>query len=136
MIWEGFERKGVNVVGTVPGTLPAPSFPNLTPEQWARLLPLSFLIAIVVMVQTAATTRSFPSDPDQGHFAFNLAGAACRADRRQRCRQEHYLGSISGLLPPFSGRLVFEGHDITQSSAREILARGIAHCTRRAAGFS
>jgi branched-chain amino acid transport system ATP-binding protein len=38
------------------------------------------------------------------------------------------LRSISGILPPFSGRLVFEGHDITQSSAREILARGIAHC--------
>ena len=35
------------------------------PERWARLLPLSFLIAIVVMVQTAATTRSFPSDPDK-----------------------------------------------------------------------
>src|SRR5438445_98132 len=31
----------------------------------ARLVRLSFLIAIVVMVQTAATTRSFPSDPDQ-----------------------------------------------------------------------
>ena len=46
-------------------TLPTPSFPVIGPEQWARLLPLSFLIAIVVMVQTAATTRSFPSDPDK-----------------------------------------------------------------------
>ena len=46
-------------------TLPTPSFPDLAPEQWARLLPLSFLIAIVVMVQTAATTRSFPSDPEK-----------------------------------------------------------------------
>jgi SulP family sulfate permease len=53
------------VVGTVPATLPTPSLPDIYPEQWARLLPLSFLIAIVVMVQTAATTRSFPSDPDQ-----------------------------------------------------------------------
>lgn len=65
VIWAGLERKGVNVVGTVPGTLPTPSLPDLTPEQWARLLPLSFLIAIVVMVQTAATTRSFPSDPEK-----------------------------------------------------------------------
>jgi SulP family sulfate permease len=65
VIWAGLERKGVNVVGTVPGTLPAPSLPDIAPEQWARLLPLSFLIAIVVMVQTAATTRSFPSDPKQ-----------------------------------------------------------------------
>ena len=65
VIWGGLEHNGVSVVGTVPATLPAPSFPQLLPEQWARLLPLSFLIAIVVMVQTAATTRAFPSDPDQ-----------------------------------------------------------------------
>jgi sulfate permease, SulP family len=65
VIWAGLESKGVRVVGTVPGTLPAPSFPDLSLERWARLLPLSFLVAIVVMVQTAATTRSFPSDPDQ-----------------------------------------------------------------------
>jgi len=65
VVWAGLESKGVKVVGAVPATLPAPSFPDLYPEQWARLLPLSFLIAIVVMVQTAATTRSFPSDPDQ-----------------------------------------------------------------------
>jgi SulP family sulfate permease len=65
VIWAGLERKGVSVVGVVPGTLPTPSFPAISLEQWARLAPLSFLIAIVVMVQTAATTRSFPSDPDQ-----------------------------------------------------------------------
>src|SRR5207253_7068001 len=56
VISAGLESKGVKVVGTVPGTLPTPSFPDLAPEQWARLLPLSFLIAIVVMLQTAATT--------------------------------------------------------------------------------
>jgi MFS superfamily sulfate permease-like transporter len=65
VIWAGLESKGVKVVGTVQATLPTPSLPDIYPEQWARLLPLSFLIAIVVMVQTAATTRSFPSDPDQ-----------------------------------------------------------------------
>src|SRR5882724_10727896 len=59
------ESKGVSVVGTVPGTLPTPSLPELAPERWVKLVPLAFLIAIVVMVQTAATTRSFPSDPDQ-----------------------------------------------------------------------
>ena len=30
-----------------------------------RLVPLAFVITVVVMVQTAATTRSFPSDPDK-----------------------------------------------------------------------
>ena len=59
------ESKGVNVVGTVPGTPPEPSLPVIPLEQWARLIPLSLLISIVVMVQTAATTRSFPSDPDK-----------------------------------------------------------------------
>jgi MFS superfamily sulfate permease-like transporter len=65
VIWAGLEHKGVSVVGTVPATLPTPSFPAIAPEQWVKLVPLAFLIAIVVMVQTAATTRSFPSDPDQ-----------------------------------------------------------------------
>jgi sulfate permease, SulP family len=61
----GLESKGVRVVGTIPGALPTLSFPSISPEQWARLAPLAFLIVIVVMVQTAATTRSFPSDPDK-----------------------------------------------------------------------
>ncbi len=60
-----FESKGVDVVGTVSGTPPAPSIPVIPVEQWARLIPLSLLISIVVMVQTAATTRSFPSDPNK-----------------------------------------------------------------------
>ena len=65
VIWGGLESKGVSVVGTVPATLPTPSFPDIAPERWAKLVPLGLLIAIVVMVQTAATTRSFPSDPDK-----------------------------------------------------------------------
>lgn len=38
------------------------------------------------------------------------------------------LRAISGILPSASGRMTFEGEDITRCSAREILARGIAHC--------
>lgn len=38
------------------------------------------------------------------------------------------LRSISGILQSVSGRMTFEGEDITRCSAREILARGIAHC--------
>jgi SulP family sulfate permease len=74
------ERKGVKVVGTVPASLPTPSFPELSLERWVRLVPLSVLITIVVMVQTAATTRSFPSDPDQPADVdrdFLGAGAGC-----------------------------------------------------------
>jgi sulfate permease, SulP family len=59
------EGKGVGVVGSVPATLPAPSFPAIEAEQWAKLVPVSLLITIVVMVQTAAVTRSFPSEAGQ-----------------------------------------------------------------------
>jgi branched-chain amino acid transport system ATP-binding protein len=38
------------------------------------------------------------------------------------------LRSISGLLHPTAGSIVFEGHDITRTSARTILSLGIAHC--------
>ncbi len=38
------------------------------------------------------------------------------------------LKAISGLLPSTSGRMMFEGEDITRASPRRILARGIAHC--------
>ena len=64
VIWAGLEGKGVRVVGAVPGTLPTLTFPEISPERWVRLLPLAFVIVVVIMVQTAATTRSFPSDPD------------------------------------------------------------------------
>src|SRR6202007_2441545 len=63
VIGAGLESKGVKVVGTVPATLPMPTLPELSPDRWLRLGPLPFIIAIVWMVQTAATTRSFPSDP-------------------------------------------------------------------------
>lgn len=38
------------------------------------------------------------------------------------------LRALSGLLPPAGGSIQFEGRDITQASARKILALGIAHC--------
>jgi sulfate permease, SulP family len=65
VISANLESKGVHVIGTVPASLPTPTFPEVSPERWAKLVPLALLIAIVVMVQTAATTRSFPSDPEK-----------------------------------------------------------------------
>jgi len=64
VITADLEQRGVHVVGQVPASLPVPSLPDISLERWARLVPLSLLITIVVMVQTAATTRSFLSDPD------------------------------------------------------------------------
>jgi branched-chain amino acid transport system ATP-binding protein len=38
------------------------------------------------------------------------------------------LRTISGILPAASGRIVFEGRDLTGCAARKILMAGIAHC--------
>ena len=38
------------------------------------------------------------------------------------------LRAISGLLSPASGKIFFNGTDITHASARQILSLGIAHC--------
>jgi SulP family sulfate permease len=39
--------------------------PDISAGRLTSLVPLSLIISIVVMVQTAATTRSFPSNPDE-----------------------------------------------------------------------
>ncbi|NPU65927.1 SulP family inorganic anion transporter [Bradyrhizobium sp. 83012] len=64
VIAAGLDARGVPVIGPLSGKIPMPSVPLIGPEQWAKLVPLAFLIAVVVMMQTAATTRSFPSGPD------------------------------------------------------------------------
>jgi MFS superfamily sulfate permease-like transporter len=59
------ERRGVAVLGEVTGALPVPSFPSISGAEWAALIPLALIVAVAVMVQTAATTRAFPSVPDE-----------------------------------------------------------------------
>jgi sulfate permease, SulP family len=61
----GLESRGVSVLGAIAVTMPSPAIPVVTSGQLTSLVSLSLIIAIVVMVQTAATTRSFPSDPDE-----------------------------------------------------------------------
>jgi branched-chain amino acid transport system ATP-binding protein len=38
------------------------------------------------------------------------------------------LRSLSGLLPPSRGSIIFEGEDIARCSPPQVLKRGIAHC--------
>jgi SulP family sulfate permease len=61
----GLESRGVAVVGAVSVALPAVAIPEVSGARLASLVSLSLIIAIVVMVQTAATTRSFLSGPDE-----------------------------------------------------------------------
>ena len=59
------ESRGVSVLGTVSAEMPAVAVPVISAGQLASLVSLSLIISIVIMVQTAATTRSFPSDPKE-----------------------------------------------------------------------
>ncbi|WP_199175765.1 SulP family inorganic anion transporter [Telmatospirillum siberiense] len=61
----GLEHRGVAVLGPVTGGLPSVIVPATTPDQLIHLVPLALIVSIIVMVQTAATTRSFPSDPGE-----------------------------------------------------------------------
>jgi len=65
VIWFGLESHGVSTLGEVTGAWPVPALPNVSLTQIGALLPLALIVAVTVVVQTAATTRSFPSDPDQ-----------------------------------------------------------------------
>ncbi|MGX5800211.1 SulP family inorganic anion transporter [Bradyrhizobium sp. Arg314] len=57
------KNRGVEVLGALPNGLPAPGMPTADFQDAQALVPLALLIAIVVMVQTAATSRSFaPQD--------------------------------------------------------------------------
>jgi len=70
VVW-GLEARGVAVLGQVQGGLPGFRPPTLNAQTGLQLAPLALLIAIVILVQTAATTRAFPSDPDR---EANLSG--------------------------------------------------------------
>lgn len=65
VIWFGLERRGVPVLGEISAAWPAPALPSVSPDRLVGLVPLALIVAITAMVQTAATTRSFPSDPDE-----------------------------------------------------------------------
>ena len=54
------KSRGVEVLGALPNGLPVPGMPTADFQDARALVPLALLIAIVVMVQTAATSRSFP----------------------------------------------------------------------------
>jgi MFS superfamily sulfate permease-like transporter len=79
----GLEAKGVEVLGTLPSGGPELVRPTLTMEALRDLLPLALLIALIVMMQTATVSRSFPGRAGAnvnrdfvGLGAANIAAAA------------------------------------------------------------
>jgi sulfate permease, SulP family len=65
VVLAGLESRGVALLGSVSGARPVPALPDLSATQYASLVPLAAIVGMVVMVQTAATTQAFPSDPDE-----------------------------------------------------------------------
>jgi len=58
-------RHGVAVLGALPELRPGFAFGTLTLDDLRTLVPMTLLICVVIMVQTAATTRSFPPTGDE-----------------------------------------------------------------------
>jgi len=59
------EDRGVSVLGAISVEMPALAIPVVSVERLTSLLSLGLIISVVTMVQTAATTRSFPTDPNE-----------------------------------------------------------------------
>ena len=90
MLLVGFVgSKGVPVVGATVMAWPHPAIPQLTLGAFDNLASLALLIAVIVMVQTAATTRAFTSlnDPQDVNRDFIGVGAGS------------VLAGIFGLFP-------------------------------------
>ena len=74
------DRHGVSVLGAMPDTLPGIALPEFKLDHILSLTPLTLIIALVCMVQTAAVLRTYPSHPDgPRHVArdFGGIGAGC-----------------------------------------------------------
>ncbi len=63
--WLDLGHQGMSVLGVLPIAPPTLSLSVPGWEELRRLLPLSLIVALVCMMQTAAVVQSFPSDPDE-----------------------------------------------------------------------
>jgi MFS superfamily sulfate permease-like transporter len=61
----GLARRGLAVLGDIPSGIPRPRLPSLGLETLLPLVGLAAVVALVVMVQTAATSRSFCAEDDE-----------------------------------------------------------------------
>lgn len=61
----GLQNHGVAVLGTLDLGAPRFALPLIEPGRFVQLVPLGLIITAVVMMQTAATTRAFPSSPSE-----------------------------------------------------------------------
>ena len=106
----GLESRGVAVLGIVPGGLPHASIPLLGVSDLLRIGPLGLLIAIVVMVQTSATTRAFTpttEEPDINRDFIGVGAGSLLAG---------FIGAFPvNASPPRTG-IVSEAHGRSQAT--------------------
>ena len=62
----GLEAKGVETLGVLPSQGLSFALPHASFGEVSQLVPIALIVALVVMVQGAATTRSFVSNPTRG----------------------------------------------------------------------
>jgi MFS superfamily sulfate permease-like transporter len=65
VIWLGLESQGLPVVGAFEVSAPHLVAPFVSAEDFVRVLGLAAIVTLVVMVQSAATSRSFPGLPGE-----------------------------------------------------------------------
>jgi MFS superfamily sulfate permease-like transporter len=71
----GLEKHGVAVLGEVSAGLARLSLPHLGFAQIYQIVPLAIVLALVIMMQTAATTRSFPDSDELPDVDRDFIGA-------------------------------------------------------------
>jgi sulfate permease, SulP family len=71
----GLDKSGLAVLGDVPAALPRLALPAVDDAQVYRLIPLAITISLVIMMQTAATTRSFPAAGEASNVDRDFIGA-------------------------------------------------------------
>ena len=59
------EARGVGVIGAVEFAPPHPAIPTPSLSDLTRVIGLAAIISVIIMVQTAATSRSFPGAPGE-----------------------------------------------------------------------
>ena len=61
----GLEARGVAVIGAVEFAPPHPAIPTPSLDDLRQVIGLAAIISVIIMVQTAATSRSFPGAPGE-----------------------------------------------------------------------
>ncbi len=72
--WFGLASRHVAVLGFIQAGPVKAAFPIVTFADLGKLLPIAVIVSLVVMIQTAATSRSFQGDPDTVDVNRDLIG--------------------------------------------------------------